>query len=333
MTADAELLDASSVVAHLVARGVLSSAADAGQVEALGGGVSNVVLAVDTAAGRVVVKQALPQLRVEQEWLADPARADTEAAALRLAAGITPGAVPAVLDVDLDRHALVLEAAPSSWVDWKQELLAGSVDATVAGRVGAVAAAWHAATTGLEGDAAFDQPEAFDQLRLDPYYRATALVHTDLAATIGERLEQLARARTCLVHGDLSPKNVLVGEGDLWVIDFEVAHVGHPAFDLAFLLNHLFLKAAHRPGSFDELRAAATAFWAAYEGGGGLQEAAESALAHHGVLMLARVDGKSPVEYLDEPARERVRTVARSLVTDVPRSLDEAWDRAGEVWR
>ena len=75
-------------------------AGDSIRVEELGGGVSNVVLAVSWEDKRVVVKQALPRLRVEDEWLAKRERAVNEARALQLAARITPGRVPALLDVD-----------------------------------------------------------------------------------------------------------------------------------------------------------------------------------------------------------------------------------------
>jgi 5-methylthioribose kinase len=327
-----ELLTADTVVAYLRARGLVDPDSPA-DVVALGGGVSNVVLAVTSSGRRIVVKQALPQLRVAQEWLADPARARTEAAALGLARSLTPTAVPEVLDVDPARYVLVIAAAPSGWAEWKQALLVGDVDAAIAAEVGRLAATWHRSTTGLAGSPVFDQPEAFDQLRLDPYYRATAVAHPDLAGTIHARLDELTAERCCLVHGDLSPKNVLVGDGGLWVIDFEVAHVGHPAFDLAFLLNHLFLKAAHRSASFAALRGAAAAFWSAYADAEGIALATDAALDHLGVLMLARVDGKSPVEYLDEPTRDRVRTVARALVAEPPATLDEAWARAGGVWR
>jgi 5-methylthioribose kinase len=327
-----ELLTPESVVAYLAGQGLVD-ADTPGQVEPLGGGVSNVVLAVTTEDRRVVVKQALPQLRVAQEWLADPARANTEAAALRLAGRLTPGAVPSVIHADPERFVLVIAAAPEGWEEWKRALLAGTVDPVVAARVGELAARWHAGTTGLAGDAVFDQPEAFDQLRLDPYYRAAGRAHPDLAATIGHRLDELTATRACLVHGDLSPKNVLVGPDGLWVIDFEVAHVGHPAFDLAFMLNHLFLKAARLPAAFDALRAAADALWSAYERARGLHIATEAALDHLGVLMLARVDGKSPAEYLDEPTRVKVREVARSLTAAPPSDLDEAWSRASRLWR
>jgi hypothetical protein len=40
--------------------------------------------------------------------------------------------------------------------------------------------------------------------------------------------------------------------------------------------------------------------------------------------LLARVDGKSPVEYLKEPQRQHVRELARKWILDPPRSLSSA---------
>jgi 5-methylthioribose kinase len=318
------LLSVETVAEYLAGRGVIDQAAQAkAEARTLGGGVSNVVLAVKTPDAEVVVKQSLPKLRVAEEWLAKQERAITEAAALQLAADLTPGAVPAVLDVDEAAFALTIACAPTHWVNWKDELLAGRAEPAVAAELGRLLAAWHGGTTAPQAPAMqrFDDQEAFEQLRVDPYYRTAMARHPDLAGPITACIERMAATRHCLVHGDYSPKNVLVGDGAVWVLDFEVAHLGDPAFDLAFLHNHLLLKAIHRPAGRDAYRACADAFAAAYT-----QPVDQAYVRRHlGCLLLARVDGKSPAEYLTEDERTTARRIARTVLIE---GADEAdpWD-------
>ncbi len=327
-----ELLSEATVGDYLVGLGFAEADA-ALEAHELGGGVSNVVLAVTGATTNVVVKQSLPRLRVEQEWLAKRERALTEAEALRLAGTLTPGAVPGVLAVDPERCAIVIERAPTGWRAWKDDLLAGRVDPEVAARLGSLLATWHSETADdPEVAARFSDHEAFEQLRVDPYLRTVMRRWPRLERPVGRYVGQMTATRVCLVHGDFSPKNVLVGEG-LWVIDFEVAHVGEPVFDLAFMTNHLMLKAVHRPVDFDAYREASLRLSTAYA------EGASDALAFEppylvgltGCLMVARVDGKSPAEYLSESDRLIARSLGSRLLLHPPSRLEAAWNDVGEV--
>ncbi len=321
------LLTVDTVGAYVIRRGLIPDGIEAPAVS-LGGGVSNVVLAVDAGDRHVVVKQALPQLRVAEEWLAKQERITTEAAALRWAAGVTPGVVPAVLDADLPAFTITIERAPADWVDWKARLLDGDGDPRVAARLGTALAAWHAVTRDDPGVAArFDDTEAFDQLRVDPYYRTTMARHPALSPIIAGYVDRLVTTHRCLVHGDFSPKNVLLGDDGLWVIDFEVAHVGDPAFDVAFLLNHLLLKAIHRPEAVDAYERCTLAFVDAYHAGVPLGFSGPSSYVHGhvGCLMLARVDGKSPVDYLTPSEQGAARTLALTLVRRPPAALADMW--------
>jgi len=311
------LLSAETVADYLVARGVFE---DARGVEAreLGGGVSNVVLAVRCGDRRVVVKQALPRLRVADEWLAKRERAITEAAALRLAGRLSPGTVPDVLDVDHDACVLTITAAPNGWENWKQRLLEGNVDPNIATRLGYLLAAVHTATAhDLEVADAFSDLEAFEQLRVEPYHRTIMRRLPAISSAVDAYVRRMRSTRVCLVHGDYSPKNVLVGDG-LWVIDFEVAHYGDPAFDVAFMLNHLLLKRLHRPQAADELDVCVESFWNAYTEASTVCPSVSYAIGHVGCLMVARVDGKSPAEYLTEQERQIARRIGSQLLLDPP---------------
>jgi tRNA A-37 threonylcarbamoyl transferase component Bud32 len=223
--------------------------------------------------------------------------------------------VPRLLDSDPDAFALVMEEAPPGWRPWKTLLLEGAADAAVAAWLGALLAVLHSA----DGD--IGTAESFEAQRVDPYLRTIQRRHPALADRIGAYIERLPRTTRCVVHGDCSPKNVLVGEDGLWVIDWEVAHRGDPAFDLAFLLNHLLLKSIHRP----QARAGFETCGRAFLDGYGQEVDMPYVLGLVGCLMLARVDGKSPAEYLTEPQREHARAAGIALLTAPPSSVKEAW--------
>ncbi len=335
--AGARLLDDTSVVDHLRSRGLVGEG-EAVRVRSLGGGVSNVVLAVDTESARFVVKQALPRLRVDAEWFADPARTATEGRALRIAAAIVPGSVPGVVDLDESRNVLVIEAAPDGVVDWKQRLLAEHLGsdtvASVARRVGAMVGRLHARTAAdaalLQG---FEGWDAFEELRVRPYFRWMAERVPSLRSAVLPHVEAMAQRRGCLIHGDVSPKNLLVGEDLLWLIDFEVACCGDPGFDVAFMLCHLGLKAVHRPTYAPALHAGQIAFLDAYRAeAASLLDDEAHLVGLLGCLLLARVDGQSPVEYLGESAREWVRSLGCELAITTP-PLDVALRLLTEVRR
>lgn len=309
-----EHLSLESVGEYLVRRGVFT-AADGLEIEELTGGVACAVFAVRGEAKRVVVKQALERFRVADEWLVPPERATTEAKALELMGQLAPGSVPRLIDSDPDEFALVMEEAPADWRPWKSLLLEGAADPSVAAWLGALVALLHSA------DGAIGSPESFEAQRVDPYLRTIQRRHSDLSERIGAYINRLLATTQCIVHGDYSPKNVLVGDEGLWVIDWEVAHRGDPMFDLAFLLNHLLLKTIHRPQARADYEACGRAFLEAY----GQVADMQYLLGLVGCLMLARVDGKSPAEYLSEPEREHARAAGIALLTAPPSSVEEAW--------
>lgn len=310
--------------------------------ERLGGGVSNHVIRVTWENGCVVVKQPLPNLAVEDDWPADLTRVHNEATAARAYARILADAnldrthVPDVVFETSEYHTVAMTCAPAGAANWKRELLDGRVDACVAATVGQALAAVH---VGAAGDddlrAAFESKAPFEQLRLDPYHRTTARRHPDVAEHIRKELERIRSVDRTLVHGDYSPKNVLVDRNgpnpETWILDFEVAHWGDPAFDAAFMLNHLFIKSVYHHGSHDTYVAAARRFWRRYREGVPWDCERET-VRELAVLMLARVDGKSPVEYVDEgPVAEALRTVARDALATEVTTFDEFAALAEEV--
>lgn len=311
-------------------RGLLGPGPVAGGL--LAGGVSCDVVAVTGPAGALVVKHAGPYLRVAEEWAAAPRRVVHEGDVLRALAALTPDEVPALLAEDRDGHRIALARAPVAWTTWKVPLLEGRADTAVAARLGRTVGTWHAATWHREEYRALDDRELFEQLRLVPYLVTCQARRPEHADALQRVLDRLRGRRDCLVHGDFSPKNVLVGEGGLWVLDHEVAHIGDPQFDLAFMLSHLVLKAVHRPDRAAAYRACGEAFLGAYAGaapGAGAVDGPELC-ALTGALLLARVHGKSPAEYLDGAGRARVSGLADQVLSAPVEELPALWRTVDE---
>jgi hypothetical protein len=183
-----------------------------------------------------------------------------------------------------------------------------------------VRASWRSA----EFEARFGDQSVFEALRTDPYYRTAAAAHPAVSGAVTALIDEMGERRLALVHGDWSPKNFLVAPGSLVAIDFEVIHFGDPAFDVAFVLNHLLLKSFHRPETRRGYARLARLLWQTYSAG--LPEPCPwmeaAVLRHLGALLLARVDGKSPAEYLKEAAaRDTVRRAALEMIHNPPAAI------------
>jgi 5-methylthioribose kinase len=304
------------------------------RVTELSGGISNTVLLIENLTERFVLKQAVGRLRVEEAWFSDRSRALREAAALQMLTPCLPtGSVPEILFVDAENCLFAMTAGPQQSRTWKEQLLDGVIRLETAERIAALQtsvmrASWYS----KEWEARLGDLTVFGQLRLDPYYRATARRHPDLAAFFDGLIADASCRRAALVHGDWSPKNFLVHGDAVMAIDFEVVHFGDPSFDTAFMLSHLLLKGFHRPEWASGYLAAADRYWETLAAN--LPEATgwfeAAAVAHLGGLMLARIDGKSPVEYLqNEEKRAQVRAFARDVILRRPTSLAEIFQRRG----
>jgi 5-methylthioribose kinase len=278
-----------------------------------------------------VVKQSLGKLRVRDDWRSERSRILREAEAMQVLRPVLgTAALPEVIHVDKERFLLVMTAAPLGSLAWKDLLLGRRGDAGVAREAALLLAKMVNASRGdVNLSAKFWDRTVFDQLRIDPYYRTTASRHPELRREFDELIATSLEIRTSLVHGDYSPKNMLVRGESIFLIDFEVIHWGDPAFDAAFLLNHLFLKAFHQPqaqGVFVDL---VREFWRTLRKtlADGLFGQGFEALTvkHLGALMLARIDGKSPVEYIqDEETKDRVRQAATRILVQPPEELEGA---------
>ncbi len=296
--------------------------ADAGPLAGapLTGGVSSDIWRIDTPRGPLCAKRALPKLRVAADWRAPIARNTYEARWMRVAAAACPGCAPEVLGQHAALGVLVMSyLPPERYPLWKAQLRDGHAAPQVALRVGADLARIHATSAADPALAAqFDTDAIFYDIRLEPYLVASARRHPEVATALLALVEVTRTTRRALVHGDVSPKNILVGPQGPVFLDAECAWWGDPAFDIAFCLNHLLLKCLWNPGATARFLACFDALAQAYLDGAtwepraGLEQRAAALLPG---LFLARVDGKSPVEYLtEETQRARVRRVAGALL-------------------
>lgn len=297
--------------------------------EPLSGGVSSDIWKVEAGGRSLCVKRALAQLKVEAEWKAPLSRNAYEWAWMQFAAQHCPDNVPRPIAHDEAAGFFAMSfLEPSEHPVWKQQLLRGEVVPATARAVGDVLGRLHAASAGRPDiAAAFETIDNFYALRLEPYLVATSARHPTLAPVLLELVARTAGTQHALVHGDVSPKNVLVGPRGPVFLDAECAWYGDPAFDLAFCLNHLLLKGLVQPGSKELLAASFAALADAYfahvtwEAKGRLEERAAHLLP---ALLLARVDGKSPVEYVTlEAQRALVRSVAIALLRAPARRLQD----------
>jgi aminoglycoside phosphotransferase (APT) family kinase protein len=321
------------IVDFVTRSGLVSAGATAGY-ERLPGGVSSDIWLVRAGPAACCVKRALPRLRVAADWQAPIERNTKEAGWIKAVGGFMPEAVPALLAEDAEAGMFAMDyLPPQSFEGWKTQLQRGHVMPATAAEIGRRLARIHsrfARSPAMAKEFATDA--IFHAIRLEPYLLTTARAHPDRAASLEKLAEMTARTKLTLVHGDVSPKNILVGPAGPVFIDAECAWFGDPAFDLAFCLNHLLLKCLWVPSAAGRLLAAFDTLAETYLGGVDweLREEIDRRTAHLlPGLFLARIDGKSPVEYLtEEQDRDKVRRIARSLLADPPHRLAEirsAW--------
>jgi aminoglycoside phosphotransferase (APT) family kinase protein len=327
-------LTAENLGPYLAERGLADDPA-ALSIRELGGGVSNFVSMIEGPGICWVAKQSLGKLRVKDDWRSSRERVFREAAAIQSLGSILDGAVPHVVHVDRANFLYLMTAAPKGSVVWKQSLLDGHIRVEVAETAGRLLATMiRASQQEPPFREQFADRTVFDELRIDPYYRTTAARHPECSEALGHLIEDSWKIQTSLVHGDYSPKNMLVQGDSVFLIDFEVVHWGDPAFDSAFLVNHLMLKSFHQPQYAERYFQAARTFWQALVSG--LSDAITAdfdgmTVRHLGGLMLARMDGKSPAEYIrDEGVKSRVRSTAKRLLTEPPGSFEAALAWVGQ---
>ena len=297
----------------------------------LAGGVSNRTVLVQRSGGDDwVVKQALAQLRTAVEWFSDPARIHREALGLRWLERLTPaGTITPLVFEDHANHLLGMVAVPQPHQNWKTVLLDGGVRLDHCADWGGLLGAIHAHAYAQRDAIApvFADRDFFETLRVEPYYRYAATQVPAAQPFIARLIDDTYANPITLVHGDYSPKNVLVYDDRLVLLDHEVIHWGDPAFDLGFSLTHLLSKAHHLAAQRDLFASAARHYWDAYRTTtaqvAAFDAVEERAVRHTLACLLARVRGRSTLEYLDVDARARQERAVLALMQHPPTTVPD----------
>src|SRR4051812_20457115 len=301
------------------------------EIRVLTGGVSNKTVLITSSVHEAwVLKQALPKLRVQSDWFSDPSRIQREALGLRWLERIAPpgSTVPLIFE-DFEHNILAMAAVPQPHENWKTLLLRGDVREDhirqFAQLLGVIHRAGHERRDELVR--VFDDRSFFESLRLEPYYAFAAQNAPGASEFLTKLIEETRRRRLSLVHGDYSPKNILVHNDRLILLDHEVIHWSDPAFDIGFALTHLLSKAHHLSLHRGEFASAAREFFSIYRSTAGddawLDEIERMSVMHTLGCLLARVAGRSPLEYLNDDERRRQRGIVVELMGHQPRTVQE----------
>jgi len=325
--------DATPMRAALHRLGLLE-AGETATLTPLPGGIASDIWKVELPARTVCIKRALHRLKVKADWFVPIERNLYEWLYLEIAERAAPGSTPELIARDTEAYLFVMEYLdPDSYPLWKDQLRDGWTDVSFAADVGRQLATIHSYTAARPEIARqFPTDAIFYASRMESYLEATARVHPDLEAQLSSLIQTTMHTKHALVHGDVSPKNILHGPRGPVLLDPECAFYGDPAFDLAFCLNHLLLKCLWHPAAQSGLLRCFEALKDTYsslvdwEPAAHIEERAARLLPG---LFLARIDGKSPVEYITADAdRQMVRRTARALlIAPVSRlsSVADAW--------
>jgi 5-methylthioribose kinase len=322
-----DIEDPAALLAYLRRTGRIATG-EQPRIAILQGGVSNRTVWVERESGEAwVVKQALAKLRVPTDWFSSPERIHREALGLEWLARLAPpGAITPLLFEDRERDLLAMRAVPQPHANWKTMLLAGQICVDHVRQFATLLATIHREASGRADLAEiFGGRAFFESLRLEPYYRHSAQQAPAAAAFLDALIRDTLARRITLVHGDYSPKNILIHEGRLVLLDHEVIHYGDPAFDLGFSLTHFLGKAHHLPALRHAFAAAALEYWRIYSDTLGAPEWAADleprAVRHTLACLLARTVGRSPLEYLDPAERARQRDAVLRMIPCAPATV------------
>lgn len=291
------------------------------RLKTLAGGVSNRTVLVEFAHGEAwVLKQALPKLRVAVNWFCPPERIAREALGMAWLERVAPpGAITPLILEDASEHLLAMGAVPHPHENWKSMLLAGRIEHTHFEQFARLLASIHQPASGVPAE--FADRSYFEALRLEPYYAYTAQTTPEAAPFLARLMEDTRARCTSVVHGDYSPKNILVRNGALVLLDHEVIHIGDPGFDVGFSMAHLLSKARHLPAHSRALAEAALHYWFTYARLAGPDE--ERCIRHSLGCLLARVAGRSQLEYLSEEEKRVQRSLTVRLMRSLPASIPQ----------
>jgi 5-methylthioribose kinase len=242
---------------------------------------------------------------------------------------IVPEITPKILYANEKPYFFVMEYYdPKKYPLWKNELFNLKLDNKFAKNFAIKLANIHNITFNNKTIANnFNTSELFEDLRINPYIRSTAILHNDVSEELLSIADNLYNTNLALVHGDISPKNILINNSQPIFLDAECAWYGDPAFDISFCLNHIILKSLVLESIQKELISYFNIISHNYLRNimsNDLEKYEKRIIALLSALMLSRIDGKSPVEYItSDKKKEKVRSFSKFILKNPINSLLE----------
>lgn len=313
-----DISERKELLKYLVAQQIISYNEKV-EIHYFSGGVSGTVAIVTTSEKEFIVKQALERLNVEAEWKCDQTRLKVEHNALKVYAEIVPDNVPKPFSFDESNYIMIREAAPFDAVMWKTDLLRGFFNDTVAKKaIDSLSMVHNRTAYATDIMEEFHDGHFFYDLRIDPYINYTVKKYPELQKKARNVIDYLTREHIALVHGDYSPKNIMVKEDKIFIVDFETSYFGHPAFDIAFFSNHFLLKTVKNKqwgASYLRMLDSMMRRYFSKVEFMDVKVLEDRTIEVLGFLFLARVDGKSPAEYIQDPKdKDLIRQIAKHIL-------------------
>lgn len=316
--------DKSELQQYLMDRGLIAQG-EAFDMEVLTGGVSSSTVWVETKDKPLVLKQSLAKLKTAADWFSDPNRIKIESDGLNwMYQHLSAGEVPQPLFFDDQHLALGMEGIREPHRNFKEILLNNELPMPLIRKMGSLLGRiHHLGSKDKEAEKLFHDSSYFISLRIEPYYEYAAAKLPELKRFYEALITDTLNVSITVVHGDFSPKNILVKDGALILLDFEVMHYGDPAFDIGFAMTH-FLSKANFLGNVAFVEAAGI-FWETYRQEFDYAESGfeERCVRHLLGCLIARVHGRSPLEYLTEPQSDWQSSTTMKLIKAKHELLNE----------
>lgn len=292
----------------------------------LTGGVSNKTVLVNFNKKSWVIKQSLQKLRVPGNWECSPERIFREAEAIRwMTEEPSPLSVPKLVFEDKSNYLLAMEAIDPPFQNLKDHFLFQEPEPAYFKQAGRLLGGIQNRAGNGEIPMEFRNNDFFTSLRLDPFYRETARKLPKTSTFYDELIKATLHNQYTIVHGDFSPKNFLVKNKQLVLLDHEVIHFGDGTFDIGFFLAHLFSKANHRPEHKNDFINGAELFVSSFmETVPKFEKEKELRAVNHTIgCLLARVAGLSQMPYLTRKQKDHQMNIGLELLSEAPTSLNQ----------
>lgn len=307
---------------------------DSLDIRVLHGGVSNRTVWVEFQNGGAwVLKQALEKLRVKVDWFCSPERVHREALGIRWLEKIAPpgSTVPLIFE-DHEHHIIAMKAVPLPHENWKTMLLAGDIQDHHVIQFAELLAALHGESQKQKEELShvFADRSFFEQLRIEPFYEYPATMIPDAKMFLMKLMDETRSVKTALVHGDFSPKNILVHQHRLILLDHEVIHFGDPAFDIGFSMAHFLSKAHALLNHRAAFQHSAKLYWQHYIESvkNVVDKGFEQRCINHTLgCLLARAAGRSTMDYFDDEHKQAQTILVVQLMHSPPHEMNDLIDQ------